>query len=77
MGRFDLVGIPPAPKGVPQIEVAFDVDSNGILHVSAKDLATQKEQRVVVNPSGGLNESEIQQLVEEAARHAEEDRVRA
>lgn len=77
LGRFDLVGIPPAPKGVPQIEVAFDVDSNGILHVSAKDLATQTEQRVVVNPSGGLNESEIQQLVEEAAHHAEEDRVRA
>jgi molecular chaperone DnaK len=77
LGRFDLVGIPPAPKGVPQVEVAFDVDSNGILHVSAKDLATQKEQRVVVNPAGGLSESEIQQLVEEAARHAEEDRVRA
>jgi molecular chaperone DnaK len=77
LGRFDLVGIPPAPKGVPQVEVSFDVDSNGILHVSAKDLATQKEQRVVVNPSGGLNEGEIQRLVEEAARHAEEDRVRA
>ncbi len=76
LGRFDLVGIPPAPKGVPQIEVAFDVDSNGILHVSAKDLATAKEQRVVVNPSGGLNESEIKQLVEEAARHSEDDRVR-
>jgi molecular chaperone DnaK len=77
LGRFDLVGIPPAPKGVPQVEVAFDVDSNGILHVSAKDLATQKEQRVVVNPAGGLSEGEIQHLVEEAARHAEEDRVRA
>ena len=77
LGRFELVGIPPAPKGVPQVEVAFDVDSNGILHVSAKDLATQKEQRVVVNPSGGLSESEIQTLVDEAAQFAEEDRVRA
>ena len=77
LGKFELVGIPPAPKGVPQVEVAFDIDSNGIVHVSAKDLASQKEQRVVVNPSGGLTEAEIQNLVDEAATHAEEDRIQA
>jgi molecular chaperone DnaK len=77
LGKFDLVGIPPAPKGVPQVEVAFDVDSNGIVHVSAKDLATQREQRVVVNPSGGLSESEIQRLVDEAVKHKDEDRLAA
>jgi molecular chaperone DnaK len=77
LGKFDLVGIPAAPRGVPQIEVSFDIDSNGIVHVSAKDLATGREQRVVVNPSGGLTEAEIQQLVSEAQKHAEEDRVQA
>ena len=77
LGKFELVGVPPAPRGVPQIEVSFDIDSNGIVHVSAKDLATGKEQRVVVNPSGGLTEAEIQKLVEEAERHAEEDRLQA
>jgi len=75
--KFELVGIPPAPKGVPQVEVTFDIDSNGIVHVSAKDLATQREQRVVVNPSGGLSEAEIERLIGEAAKHAEEDKVLA
>ncbi|MGD8374533.1 MAG: molecular chaperone DnaK [Acidobacteriota bacterium] len=77
LGKFELVGVPPAPKGVPQIEVSFDIDSNGIVHVSAKDLASGKEQRVVVNPSGGLTEAEIQNLVREAQQHAEEDRLQA
>ena len=77
LGKFELVGVPAAPRGVPQIEVSFDIDSNGIVHVSAKDLATGKEQRVVVNPSGGLTEAEIQNLVKEAKQHAEEDRLQA
>ena len=76
LGRFDLVGIPPSPKGVPQIEVTFDIDSNGIVHVSAKDQATGSEQRVVVTPSTGLTEGEINDIIEDAKRHAEEDRVK-
>jgi molecular chaperone DnaK len=76
LGRFELVGIPPSPKGVPQVEVTFDIDSNGIVHVSAKDQTTGQEQRIVVTPSGGLSESEINQIVEDARRHADEDRVR-
>ncbi|MBZ5639160.1 MAG: molecular chaperone DnaK [Acidobacteriia bacterium] len=77
LGRFELVGIPPAPKGVPQIEVTFDIDSNGIVNVEARDTATNREQKIVVTPSGGLTEEEIQGIIEDAARHAEEDRRRA
>ncbi len=74
IGRFELVGIPPAPRGVPQIEVTFDIDANGILHVSAKDLATGKEQKIEIKASSGLTEDEIQRMVREAEAHAEEDR---
>ncbi len=74
LGRFDLVGIPPAPRGVPQIEVTFDIDANGIVHVSAKDLGTGKEQKIRIESSSGLNESEINRMVQEAEAHAEEDR---
>jgi molecular chaperone DnaK len=74
LGRFDLVGIPPAPRGVPQIEVTFDIDANGILHVSAKDLGTGKEQKIRIESSSGLKEDEIQRMVREAEEHAEEDR---
>ena len=74
LGRFDLVGIPPAPRGVPQIEVTFDIDANGIVHVSAKDLATGKEQKIRIESSSGLNEDEIQKMVKDAETHAEEDR---
>jgi len=76
LGQFDLVGIPPAPRGVPQIEVTFDIDANGIVHVSAKDLATGKEQSIRITPSGGLTEEEIQRMIREAEEHAEEDRRR-
>ncbi len=74
LGRFDLVGIPSAPRGVPQIEVAFDIDANGIVHVSAKDLGTGKEQKIRIESSSGLNESDIDRMVKEAELHAEEDR---
>ncbi len=74
LGRFDLVGIPPAPRGVPQIEVTFDIDANGIVHVSAKDLATGKEQSIKITASSGLSEEEIERLVKEAEMHAEEDK---
>lgn len=74
LGRFDLVGIPPAPRGVPQIEVTFDIDANGILHVSAKDLGTGKEQKIRIESSSGLKEDEIKRMVREAEEHAEEDR---
>lgn len=76
LGRFDLVGIPPAPRGVPQIEVTFDIDANGIVHVSAKDLATGKEQSIQITASSGLSQEEIEKLVKEAEMHAEEDRRR-
>ncbi len=76
LGQFDLVGIPPAPRGVPQIEVTFDIDANGIVHVSAKDLATGKEQAIRIQASGGLSEEEIQRMIKEAEAHAEEDRRR-
>jgi molecular chaperone DnaK len=72
LGRFDLVGIPPAPRGVPQIEVTFDIDANGIVHVSAKDLGTGKEQRIKIESSSGLSEAEIQKMVRDADVHAEE-----
>jgi len=74
MGRFDLVGIPPAPRGVPQIEVTFDIDANGIVHVSAKDLATSKEQSIRITASSGLSKEEIEKLVRDAESHAEEDK---
>ena len=74
LGRFDLVGIPPAPRGVPQIEVTFDIDANGIVHVSAKDLATGKEQKIRIESSSGLSEEEIQKMIKDAELHAEEDR---
>ena len=74
LGRFELVGIPSAPRGIPQIEVTFDIDANGIVHVSAKDLATQKEQSIQITASSGLNEQEIKNLVREAEVHAEEDK---
>jgi molecular chaperone DnaK len=74
LGKFDLTGIPPAPRGVPQIEVTFDIDANGILHVSAKDKATGKEQTIQIKASSGLSEAEIQQMIRDAEAHAEEDR---
>jgi molecular chaperone DnaK len=74
LGRFELVGIPPAPRGVPQIEVAFDIDANGIVHVSAKDLGTGKEQSIKITSSSGLSEEEIDRLVKEADAHQEEDK---
>ncbi len=74
LGRFDLVGIPPAPRGVPQIEVSFDIDANGIVHVSAKDLGTGTEQKIRIESSSGLSESEIEKMVKEAETHAEEDK---
>jgi molecular chaperone DnaK len=77
LGRFDLVGIPPAPKGTAQIEVTFDIDSNGIVNVSARDLATKREQKILVTPAGGLSESEIHAIIEDAQKHEEEDRRRS
>jgi molecular chaperone DnaK len=74
LGRFQLVGIPPAPRGVPQIEVTFDIDANGIVNVSAKDMGTGKEQSIKITASSGLSEQEIQNLVKDAELHAEEDR---
>jgi molecular chaperone DnaK len=74
LGRFELVGIPAAPRGIPQIEVTFDIDANGIVHVSAKDLATQKEQSIQITASSGLSDHEIKNLVREAEQHAEEDK---
>ncbi|MDB5397219.1 MAG: chaperone protein DnaK [Rhodospirillales bacterium] len=76
LGQFDLVGIPPAPRGVPQIEVTFDIDANGIVNVSAKDKGTGKEQKIRIQASGGLSEAEIEKMVKEAEAHAEEDKKR-
>lgn len=73
LGRFDLVGIPPAPRGVPQIEVTFDIDANGIVHVSAKDLGTGKEQKIRIESSSGLSDAEIEQMIKDGEAHAEED----
>ena len=74
LGNFDLVGIAPAPRGVPQIEVTFDIDANGIVHVSAKDLGTGKEQKIVIESSSGLSEDEIEKMVKEAEAHAADDK---
>jgi molecular chaperone DnaK len=76
LGQFDLVGIPPAPRGVPQIEVTFDIDANGIVSVSAKDKATNKEQQIRIQASGGLSEQEIQRMVKEAEANAAADKKR-
>jgi len=76
LGRFELVGIPPAPRGVPQIEVAFDIDANGIVHVNAKDLGTGKEQSIKITASSGLSDADIEKLVKDAEMHAEEDKRR-
>ncbi|MCB1213388.1 MAG: molecular chaperone DnaK, partial [Chlamydiia bacterium] len=77
IGRFDLTEIPPAPRGVPQIEVAFDIDADGILHVSAKDLASGKQQKIRIEASSGLSEEEIQRAIREAEEHKEDDRKRS
>ncbi len=74
LGKFDLIGIPPAPRGIPQIEVTFDIDANGIVHVSAKDLGTGKEQKIRIESSSGLSEEEIKKMVKDAELHAEEDK---
>jgi molecular chaperone DnaK len=74
LGKFQLTGIPPAPRGVPQIEVAFDIDADGILNVSAKDLGTGKEQKIEIKGGSGLAESEVEQMVKDAEAHADEDR---
>jgi molecular chaperone DnaK len=76
LGVFQLVGIPPAPRGVPQIEVTFDIDANGIVNVSAKDLATGKEQKITITSSSGLTKTEVERMMREAEAHAEEDRKR-
>ncbi len=76
LGQFDLIGIPPAPRGVPQVEVSFDIDANGIVHVSAKDLGTNKEQSIRITASSGLTEEEIRKMVKDAELHASEDRKR-
>ena len=75
LGRFDLADIPPASRGIPQIEVSFDIDANGILNVSAKDKATGKEQSIVIKASSGLSDEEIENMVKDAEAHAEEDRL--
>jgi ABC-type sugar transport system permease subunit len=74
LGKFQLTGIPPAPRGVPQIEVTFDIDADGILNVSAKDLGTSKEQRIEIKGGSGLAQDEVEQMVKDAEAHAEEDR---
>src|SRR5579862_9576492 len=76
LGRFHLTGLPPAPRGVPRIEVAFDIDANGIVSVSAKDIATQKEQKITITASSGLSKDEVDKMMKEAESHAEEDRAR-
>ena len=76
LGQFDLIGIPPAPRGTPQIDVTFDIDANGIVHVSAKDLGTGKEQKIRIESSSGLSDEEIEQMVTDAKEHAEDDSQR-
>jgi molecular chaperone DnaK len=75
LGKFQLTGIPPAPRGLPQIEVTFDIDANGILHVTAKDLGTGKEQKIEIQSGSGLSDEEIQSMVSDAEAHADEDRA--
>jgi molecular chaperone DnaK len=76
LGKFHLVGILPAPRGIPQIEVAFDIDANGIVNVSAKDMATGKEQAITITASSGLSKDDIDKMVKDADRHSEEDKKR-
>ena len=76
LGKFNLVGIPPAPRGVPQIEVTFDIDANGIVNVSARDKGTGKEHQIRIQASGGLSDDEIEKMVKDAESHAEEDKKR-
>ncbi len=76
LGQFDLVGIPPAPRGVPQIEVTFDIDANGIVNVSAKDKGTGKEQQIRIQASGGLSDADIEKMVKDAEAHSAEDKER-
>jgi molecular chaperone DnaK len=76
LGRFELVGIPPAPRGVPQIDVTFEVDTNGIVHVHAKDQASGREQAIRITASSGLADDEIKKIIEDAAKHADDDRKR-
>ena len=76
LGKFHLVGIPPAPRGIPQIEVTFDIDANGIVNVSAKDLGTGKEQQITITSSSGLTDREIDQMVKDAESHSDEDKKR-
>src|SRR5262249_32905487 len=76
LGNFQLVGLPPAPRGVPQVEVAFDIDANGIVNVSAKDLATGKEQKITISGSSGLTKDEVDRMVKDAQRHESEDKAK-
>ena len=76
LGQFDLSGIPPAPRGVPQVEVTFDIDANGIVHVNAKDKSTGKDQSVTIQSSGGLSKEEIDKMVKQAEQFKEEDAKR-
>src|SRR5204863_5058594 len=76
LGRFHLVGLPPAPRGVPQIEVTFDIDANGMVNVSAKDLGTQKEQKITITASSGLSKEEVERMMHEAESHSDEDKKR-
>src|SRR5205807_8750769 len=76
LGKFHLTGIPPAPRGVPQIEVTFDIDANGILNVAAKDMATGKDQKITITSSPGLSKQEVERLAKEAEAHAAEDKAR-
>src|SRR5437764_12889082 len=76
LGQFDLVGLPPAPRGMPQVEVTFDIDANGIVNVTAKDKATNKEQQIRIQASGGLSEADIDKMVKDAEAHAADDKKR-
>ena len=76
LGRFQLVGLPPAPRGVPQIEVAFDIDANGIVNVAAKDVATGKEQKITISNSSGLSKDDVDRMVKDAEGHAADDKAR-
>jgi molecular chaperone DnaK len=76
LGKFQLVGLPPAPRGVPQVEVSFDIDANGIVNVAAKDLATGKEQKITISGASGLSKGDVDRMVKEAQSHASEDQAR-
>ena len=76
LGRFHLVGLPPAPRGVPQVEVAFDIDANGIVNVAAKDMATGKEQKITISGSSGLSKDDVDRMVKDAQSHAADDQAR-